>query len=142
MHENSAVSRVTPSPCTRHYDCRQLTTRRSAMLVRRTRKASPRAHAALFSLLSSLLAHGAFAASPSGHNESTDVVVTAMSGDVSATIAGAPAELRIDSKVALPARIVTGSDGTLGLAQAQTAITVAADTDIEIPAEAAEGQLI
>jgi hypothetical protein len=111
------------------------------MVARRMLSASTM-RTAMFSLLASLIALGAFAANSDGRHEDTDVVVTAVSGDVSATMAGAPAELRVDSKVALPTRIVTGSDGAVGLAQAQTAITIAADTDIEIPAEAAEGQLI
>ena len=47
-----------------------------------------------------------------------------------------------DSTVLLPARIVTGHDGTLGLTQAGTNISVSNDTDVEIPAEAVDGNLI
>jgi hypothetical protein len=50
--------------------------------------------------------------------------------------------VQLDSTVALPARIITGDDGMLGLTQAGTNITIAADSDVEIPAEAADGQLI
>src|ERR1044071_3698397 len=42
----------------------------------------------------------------------------------------------------LPARIVTGDDGTIGLEQAKTTIAVAPNSDVEIPAEAVDGQLI
>ena len=37
---------------------------------------------------------------------------------------------------------MTGNDGTLGLTQAGTNITVSNDTDIEIPAEAVDGNLV
>src|ERR1044071_8910852 len=42
----------------------------------------------------------------------------------------------------LPARIVTGDDGTIGLEQAKTTIAVPPNTDVEIPAEAVDGNLI
>jgi FecR-like protein len=113
------------------------------MAARTKRSASSTTlRSAILSLLTALIAHGALAANPDSSSGDTDVVVTAVSGNVSATLAGVPIDLQVDSKVSLPARIVTGIDGTVSLTQAKTSITVAADTDIEIPAEAAEGQLI
>jgi FecR-like protein len=61
---------------------------------------------------------------------------------VHVTVAGVETEVAVDSTVGLPARIVTGADGMLALTQARTSITVAADTDLEIPAEAVDGNLI
>ena len=57
-------------------------------------------------------------------------------------MAGSATHVVTNSTVGLPARIVTGDDGTLGLTQAGTNITIASDSDVEIPAEAADGQLI
>jgi FecR protein len=75
-------------------------------------------------------------------SDSNRIAVTALAGKVSVTMAGVASHVHVDSTVRLPARIVTADDGMLGLAQAKTEITVAADTDIEIPADAAEGELI
>ena len=44
-------------------------------------------------------------------------------------MAGVATDVRIDSTLDLPARIVTGSDGMLGLTQAHTSISVAPDTE-------------
>ena len=55
---------------------------------------------------------------------------------------GHAANVAPDSTVLLPSRIVTGHDGTLGLTQAGTNISVSNDTDVEIPAEAVDGNLI
>jgi len=57
-------------------------------------------------------------------------------------MAGSATHVQPNSTVGLPARIVTGDDGMLGLTQAGTNITIASDSDVEIPAEAANGQLI
>ena len=89
------------------------------------------------------LAFAASATTPSTRSgDANRLYVSAVAGNVSVTMAGAKSEVRFDSTVSLPARIVTGNDGMLGLTQALTTITVAADTDVEIPAEAADGQLI
>src|SRR5690606_16370888 len=47
-----------------------------------------------------------------------------------------------DSVLDVPARIVTGGDGRLGLRQSQTAISIAPNSDVEIPEDARRGQLI
>jgi len=65
------------------------------------------------------------------------ITVTDVAGDVDVTMAGNAQAVSPDSIVLLPARIVTGHDGTLGLTQAGTRISVSNDTDVEIPAEAA-----
>lgn len=70
------------------------------------------------------------------------IFVTAVAGKVAATMAGDAATLEPEATVLLPARIVTGPDGTVGLTQAGTRISVAHDTDVEIPAEAVDGNLI
>jgi FecR-like protein len=98
--------------------------------------------AALLSIVAMFSSIAGAAVPGSSRDEPGRIAVTAVSGNVSVTMAGVKSEVEVDSSVALPARIVTGSDGMLGLAQAQTSITVAADTDLEIPAEAAEGHLI
>ena len=82
------------------------------------------------------------AGASSTRDEAGRIAVTAVSGDVSVTMAGVKSDVEVDSSVALPARIVTGNDGMIGLAQAQTSITVAADKTLRNPAEAAEGHLI
>src|SRR4029453_15800084 len=79
----------------------------------------------------------AFAKAPNTRNDDpARISVTAIAGDVAVTMAGAATNVRLDPPVNLPARVVTGGDGTLGLTQAGTNITVARDTDVEIPAEA------
>ena len=70
------------------------------------------------------------------------ISVTAVAGDVDVTMAGNAVAVSPNSTVLLPARIVTGHDGTLGLTQAGTNISVSNDTDVEIPAEAVDGNLI
>jgi hypothetical protein len=85
----------------------------------------------------------AYAATPHARvDERGRVSVTAVAGNVAVTMAGAATDVQLESALSLPARIVTGSDGMLGLTQAGTNITVAGDTDIEIPAEAVDGNLV
>ena len=74
--------------------------------------------------------------------DDTRVLVTEVSGDVAVTMAGQRAEVESQSTLVLPTRIVTGEDGLLGFAQASTSVTVASDSDVEIPAEAVDGNLI
>lgn len=97
----------------------------------------------LSALLISCIASLAHAASslPRGTQDSR-ISVTAVGGDVTVTMAGQPASVELESTVLLPARIVTGNDGTLGLTQAGTNLNVSNDTDVEIPAEAVDGNLI
>jgi hypothetical protein len=83
---------------------------------------------------------GAPSARIDGHD--ARISVTAVAGDVAVTMAGEPARVQTDSTLALPARIVTGSDGLLGFTQAGTNVTVANDSDVEVPAEAVDGNLI
>src|SRR4029453_13940052 len=63
----------------------------------------------------------AFAKAPNTRNDDpARISVTAIAGDVAVTMAGAATDVRLDSTVNLPARVVTGGDGTLGLTQAGT----------------------
>ena len=70
------------------------------------------------------------------------IVVTAVSGDVDVSMASVAVEPRVGDEVLLPARIVTGEDGTLGLEQSRTSISIAPNSEIEIPETAYDGQLI
>lgn len=91
-----------------------------------------------------------FAVAPSSHAASdgagssadSRITVTDVGGDVDVTMAGNAEAVSPNSTVLLPARIVTGHDGTLGLTQAGTKISVSNDTDVEIPAEAVDGNLV
>jgi hypothetical protein len=95
-------------------------------------------------LLLLIVACSAEAGSPPTARGADDarISVTAVAGEVDATMAGHVAELEPEATLQLPARIVTGHDGTVGLTQAGTTISVANDTDVEIPAEAVDGNLI
>src|SRR5690606_38691721 len=70
------------------------------------------------------------------------VLITAVAGDVGVSMANVDVEPHVGDEVLLPARIVTGSDGTLGLAQSRTSISIAPDSEVEIPETAYDGQLI
>src|SRR5690606_14483805 len=98
---------------------------------------------ASFLLLASTLAASASAAVPAavgagGHR----IVVTAVDGDVDVTMAHVDVEPRVGDEVLLPSHIVTGDDGTLSLEQARTTISIAPNSEIEIPETAYDGQLI
>lgn len=82
------------------------------------------------------------ASNEAGISADSRITVTTVAGDVSVTMAGNAATVSPSSTVLLPARIVTGHDGTLGLTQAGTTISVSSDTDVEIPAEAVDGNLV
>jgi hypothetical protein len=100
----------------------------------------PQVSAALLLLVASNAAAGS--PPPARAVDASRISVTAVAGEVDATMAGQAAELVPEATLALPARIVTGHDGTVGLTQAGTSISVANDTDVEIPAEAVDGNLI
>jgi hypothetical protein len=68
--------------------------------------------------------------------------VTERSGDVAITANGNAHDGGAGSTLALPSRIVTGADGLVALSQDETRISVAARSDIEIPADAAQGHLV
>ena len=70
------------------------------------------------------------------------VLITAVTGDVDVSMANVDVEPHVGDEVLLPARIVTGRDGTLGLAQSRTSISIAPDSEIEIPEAAYDGHLI
>src|SRR5690606_31558706 len=70
------------------------------------------------------------------------IVVTERSGDVAITTNGRAHDGGTGSTLALPSRIATGSDGVVALAQDQTRISIAPQSDVEIPADAAEGHLV
>jgi hypothetical protein len=93
-------------------------------------------------LLLSVVAANSHAGSSVGNVDGSRISVTAVAGDVDVTMAGYAATVSPKDAVLLPARVVTGHDGNLGLTQAGTNINVANDTDVEIPAEAADGNLI
>jgi FecR-like protein len=115
-----------------------------SMPTRRTRgaRSSPHGIIASVALLFAITASAALAGSSRSAREPERIFVTALSGTVSVTMAGASTPVQLDSTVGLPARIITGDDGMLSLTQAGTNVTIAADSDVEIPAEAADGQLI
>jgi hypothetical protein len=75
-------------------------------------------------------------------DNSNPIIVTDVAGTVSVTTAGVDSDVRVDETLGLPSRIVTGHDGTLGIKQAHTSISIAPDSEIAIPAEAADGNLI
>jgi len=74
--------------------------------------------------------------------DASRISVTAVAGDVDFTMAGSAVEASPNDTVLLPARIITGHDGNVGLTQARTNLSVANDSDVEIPAEAVDGNLI
>jgi hypothetical protein len=94
-------------------------------------------------LLLSIVAASSHAASDgAGSSADSRITVTDVGGDVDVTMAGNAEAVSPHSTVLLPARIVTGHDGTLGLTQAGTNIRLSNDTDVEIPAEAVDGNLV
>src|SRR5688572_21245725 len=70
------------------------------------------------------------------------ISVTSVGGNVDFTMGGNAVEVFPNDTVLLPARIVTGPDGNVGLTQARTRVIVANDSEVEIPAEAVDGNLI
>jgi hypothetical protein len=79
----------------------------------------------------------AFAFSPaalaSDSGQRADIVVTFVAGNVSVSQATAVTSIRVGSKLALPASIRTGGDGTIELRQNRTTVTIAANSALEIP---------
>ncbi len=70
------------------------------------------------------------------------LIVSTHAGTVELKTDGIEQVVSVGAVVGLPARIVTGADGSLGIRQQRTSITIAADSDVEIPALAGQGQLI
>ena len=81
-------------------------------------------------------------AAPQSNSDESRIVVTDVTGTVNVSTAGVPTAIDVSSTLALPSRIVTGHDGMLGIRQARTSISIAPDSDIAIPAEAVDGNLI
>jgi hypothetical protein len=81
-------------------------------------------------------------AAPQSNSDESRIVVTDVTGTVNVSTAGVPTAIDVSSTLALPSRIVTGHDGMLGIRQAHTSISIAPDSDIAIPAEAIDGNLI
>jgi hypothetical protein len=87
-------------------------------------------------------------------SERHPILVTAVAGDVDVSIANVNVQRRVNvqprvdvqprvgDEVLLPARIATGADGTLSLEQSRTSISIAPDSEIEIPQAASDGQLV
>jgi hypothetical protein len=67
---------------------------------------------------------------------SQDVVVISVKGDVTVTMRGAARPVHTGSILELPAGIRTGADGAIALRQGPTTVSIAANTQIEIPASA------
>ena len=111
----------------------------TAMPSSPTRTTIPFAVLALVAIASGSLALGA---ATSRDSVSERIYVTDVGGRVEVSTNGIAYEVEVDSTIALPSRIVTGNDGTLGIKQAETSISVAPDSEIEIPEAAADGQLI
>jgi hypothetical protein len=86
----------------------------------------------------------AFATIPTApkSSEQNRIYVTDFAGGVEVSVDERSYVIEIDSTIELPSRIVTASDGSLDLKQAQTSISVAQDTEITIPETAVDGQLI
>ncbi|HEX5420490.1 MAG TPA: FecR family protein, partial [Gammaproteobacteria bacterium] len=70
------------------------------------------------------------------------IYVTDLAGKVVVTAAGASRRVHVDDVLGLPARIVTGDDGRIDLRQSKTSVSIAPDSDIEIPQDARSGHLI
>ena len=64
----------------------------------------------------------------------TDVVVVSVKGDAQVTMRGTTRAVRAGGIVELPASVRTGADGAIELQQGPTTVSVAANTQIEIPA--------
>ncbi len=73
---------------------------------------------------------------------SGDIVVGAVHGTATATMAGSTAPLAVGAILQLPATIRTGADGAVELRQGATTIAAAANTELEIPQSAANEGLI
>ena len=84
----------------------------------------------------------ALAAATSRDSGPERIYVTDVGGRVEVSTNGIAYEVEVDSTIALPSRILTGTDGNLVIKQAETSISVAPDSEIEIPEAAADGQLI
>lgn len=98
---------------------------------------------ASFLLLGLALTTSAYAAAPAASGTADHrILVTAVDGDVDVMMAHVDVEPRVGDELLLPSRIVTGDDGTLSLEQARTTISIAPNSDIEIPETAYDGQLI
>jgi hypothetical protein len=70
------------------------------------------------------------------------IVLTERSGDVAITANGREHSAGAGSTLAVPSRVATGADGFVALVQDQTRISIAPQSDVEIPADAAEGHLV
>jgi hypothetical protein len=99
-----------------------------------------RAAAVLVALLTATV--GAAEPRDSSSGSKGDIVVAAVHGDVTATMAGTTAPLHSGAILQLPATIRTGHNGALELRQGSTTIAAAGNTELEIPQSAAEEGLI
>ena len=79
--------------------------------------------------LAFLICNGSAAAA-----STTDVVVVSVKGDVQVTMRGTARAVRAGGIVELPASVRTGADGAIEFQQGPTTVSVAANTQIEIPA--------
>jgi hypothetical protein len=71
-----------------------------------------------------------------------DVVVAAVHGTVSATMAGMTVPLSAGAILQLPATVRTGADGAVELRQGNSTFAAAGNTELEIPQSAAEDGLV
>jgi hypothetical protein len=94
--------------------------------------------------LTVLISSLAVAAMPSSTmpRDANRIHVTDVAGRVDVSTHGRAYDIGVGSTLLLPSLIVTGGDGALNIKQAETSISVAPDSEIEIPEDAQDGQLI
>ena len=91
-------------------------------------------------LLVSILSTGTASAGPPA--AALDVTVASLQGDVSVTVQARRLEVHKGDLVPLPATIYTGPSGSIELRQGNTTLSVAPNSQLEIPAPAAPGEPI
>lgn len=75
-------------------------------------------------------------------NNSGDIVVTDVRGDVNVVSRGNALKMHVGSVIALPATIRTGTDGQLDLRQGQTTVAISANSVLDIPTTSLPGGTI
>ncbi len=63
-----------------------------------------------------------------------DIVIVSLRGDVRVSMGGTPRTVQAGSVVELPATIRTGRDGAIDLRQGNTTVSIAADSELQLPA--------
>src|SRR5690606_942171 len=78
-----------------------------------------------------LTASASAAVTAAAKHDDHPIRVTAVAGEVDVSIADVDVEPAVGDEMLLPAHIVTGGDGTIGLEQSRTSISIAPDSEIE-----------